>query len=84
MAIANKYYEALNSSGIEVLMDDRDERPGVKFKDADLLGMPVRVVLGKRGLDNNEVEVVERKTKKVHKVSPDSLLLTIQEVLASC
>ncbi len=57
------------AEGVDVFIDDRDERPGVKFKDADLLGFPIRVVLGKRGLDNNEIEVVERKTKTVKKVS---------------
>lgn len=83
MALAEKYYADLTTAGVEVLMDDRDERPGVKFKDADLLGMPVRVVLGKRGVENNEIEVVERKTKQVRKVHPDALMLTIQEVLAT-
>lgn len=83
MAIADKFYTAMTTAGIEVLMDDRDERPGVKFKDADLLGMPVRIVLGKRGIENNEIEVVERKTKQVRKVHPDGLLLAVQEVLAT-
>lgn len=83
MAVADKFYEAMNAAGVEVLMDDRDERPGVKFKDADLLGMPVRVVIGKRGLDNNEIEVVDRKSKQIRKVHPEALLLTVQEVLAA-
>ncbi len=81
MKVADKFYQDLGSAGIEVLMDDRDERPGVKFKDADLLGMPVRVVLGKRGLDNNEIEVVNRKTKDVQKITPDALLQTVQVTL---
>jgi prolyl-tRNA synthetase len=67
-AAAEQYAFDWQGEGIDVFVDDRDERPGVKFKDADLLGMPIRVVLGKRGLDNNEVEVVERKTKAVKKV----------------
>lgn len=83
MSVAEKFYSDLTSAGVEVLMDDRDERPGVKFKDADLLGMPVRVVLGKRGLDNNEIEVVDRKSKKILKVRQESLMLTVQEMLAS-
>ena len=57
------------AEGMDVFVDDRDERPGVKFKDADLLGMPIRVVLGKRGLENNEIEIVERKGKVVKKVA---------------
>lgn len=81
MAVADKFYNELNEQGIDVFMDDRDERPGVKFKDADLLGMPVRVVLGKRGLDNNEIEVVERKTKAVTKVGQDNLLAAIKALL---
>jgi prolyl-tRNA synthetase len=73
-------YKKLQSEGYDVLLDDRDERPGFKFKDADLLGMPVRVVIGKKGLDNNEVEVVIRKTKEVRKLSPANLA---QEVLGA-
>lgn len=76
-----KLYSDLNAKNLDVLMDDRDERPGVKFKDADLLGMPLRIVVGKRGLENNEIEVVERKSKQVHKVAPEQLLPKIQELL---
>ncbi len=70
MTAAEKIYQDLQAKGVDVLMDDRDERPGVKFKDADLLGMPLRMVIGKRGLDNNEIECVDRKTKQVTKVPP--------------
>lgn len=83
MSVADKFYTEMNATGIEVLMDDREERPGVKFKDADLLGMPVRIVIGKRGLENNEIEVVNRKTKQVVKIHPDSLLSTVKDVLAN-
>ena len=48
--VADELYDGLMSSGIDCLMDDRAERPGVKFKDADLLGMPLRVNIGSRGL----------------------------------
>jgi prolyl-tRNA synthetase len=78
-AAAEQYSFDWQSEGLDVFVDDREERPGVKFKDADLLGMPIRVVLGKRGLENNEVEVVERKTKVVKKV-PRTLVKN--EVLA--
>ncbi len=81
VAMAESLYKELNSMNIDVLMDDRDERPGVKFKDADLLGMPVRVVIGKRGLDNSEVEVVERKTKTLLKVKPEQMLGEIKRIL---
>ncbi len=81
MEVAEKFYQQMWNQGIEVLMDDRDERPGVKFKDADLLGMPVRIVIGKRGLDNNEIEIVERKTKQVQKIHPDQLMTSVQQLL---
>lgn len=53
--------QQLTAQGIEVFVDDRDERPGVKFKDADLLGFPLRITVGKKGFDRGIVEVVERK-----------------------
>ena len=51
----------LQAAGIEVLYDDRDERPGSKFKDADLIGIPLRITVGDRGLKNGEVELLERR-----------------------
>lgn len=73
MQMTEKLHDELQATGLDVLIDDRDERPGFKFKDADLLGMPVRVVIGKKGVDAGEVEVVVRKTKAVHKVNPAEL-----------
>jgi prolyl-tRNA synthetase len=58
---AGGLYVQLKDAGIDVLFDDRPERPGVKFNDMDLIGFPVRVVLGKRGLDNGEVELSLRR-----------------------
>lgn len=81
MEAADNFYNKMNAQNIDVLMDDRDERPGVKFKDADLLGMPVRVVIGRKGLDNNQLEVVNRKTKEVVKVSLDELDNAVKGVL---
>lgn len=60
---AQQFETQLASQGIEVFVDDRDERPGVKFKDADLLGFPLRVTLGKKGFERGIVEVVERKNQ---------------------
>ncbi len=54
---ADSLYEALTAKGIEVLLDDREERPGVKFKDMDLIGIPVRVVVGEKNLPNVEVKL---------------------------
>jgi len=58
--VAAELYESLQKAGITVLFDDRDERAGVKFNDADLIGCPMRVTVGERGLQNNSVEVKER------------------------
>jgi prolyl-tRNA synthetase len=66
--LATKIYDELHEAGFECLMDDRAERPGVKFKDADLLGMPLRINIGARGLENGEVELIPRRTKKITKV----------------
>jgi prolyl-tRNA synthetase len=76
--IADKLYDDLYTHGIDALMDDRPERPGVKFKDADLLGLPLRVNIGARGLAAGELELIERKTKKMEKVQPGALLEKIQ------
>ena len=57
---AKKLYDALTARGIDVLWDDRDERPGVKFKDADLLGMPLRITIGAKSLANGNIELKPR------------------------
>ena len=62
--IANELEQQLEASGIDVIVDDREERPGVKFKDADLIGFPVRVVVGAKGLANGGVEVKRRSDDK--------------------
>ena len=74
------YYE-LKKAGIEVILDDRDERPGVKFKDADLIGYPVRVVIGKKTLDNGQIEVKARKTGNVQMLPADDYVDGIRSVL---
>jgi prolyl-tRNA synthetase len=76
--------EALKHHGMSVLVDDRDERPGIKFKDADLLGMPIRVNIGEKGFLANQLEVIERSTKQTHKVGVNDVvpqILTIFENL---
>jgi prolyl-tRNA synthetase len=60
---AHKIYQDCLALGLDALLDDRDERPGVKFKDADLIGVPFRVVVGKK-LSSGMVELVERKTRQ--------------------
>ncbi len=59
-----RIYEALQGRGIEVLLDERDERPGVKFKDAELVGIPYRITVGPRGLKDDKVEWTRRKAGK--------------------
>lgn len=82
-AWTSEYQAGLEKMGLEVFVDDRAERPGIKFKDADLLGFPLRVVVGKNGLANNEVEVVKRKSKEKLKVSLDDALAQTQTIMES-
>jgi prolyl-tRNA synthetase len=65
---ADKLYEELQAAGAEVLYDDRDAGPGVKLNDADLLGCPLRIVVGRRGLAEGKVEAIERKGGTVHEL----------------
>jgi prolyl-tRNA synthetase len=68
VATAKKLYEDLTAAGIEVLYDDRDERAGVKFKDADLIGVPFRLAIGKKGLAEGVVELKRRNGTEVRKL----------------
>jgi prolyl-tRNA synthetase len=60
MRLAEKYYAEFAARGVDVILDDRDERPGVKFKDADLVGLPVRLAIGEKSLAKGEVEIKPR------------------------
>ena len=62
MTLAQTYYDQLKACGMDVLMDDRDESPGRKFNDADLIGIPLRIIIGKRMLAHNQVEIKVRRT----------------------
>ena len=75
---SEKLYEDLTQAGIEVLWDERPERPGVKFKDADLLGIPLRLTLGKRGLEAGVVELKYRDN-----LDADAESVPFQEVVAT-
>jgi len=68
MDTADEMYTALEEKGFETLLDDRDERAGIKFKDADLVGIPWRIVIGEKNLKEGLVEIKERKTGTVDKV----------------
>ena len=65
---ADHIYAELNVAGVDTLLDDRDARPGFKFIDADLIGFPLRVTIGDRGLKEGKVEIKERRTGKVQAV----------------
>jgi len=65
MSLAKAYDEELKASGMDVLLDDRDESAGRKFNDADLIGIPLRIIIGKRMLANNQVEIKIRRTGQV-------------------
>jgi prolyl-tRNA synthetase len=81
IATSKKIYEELKAAGIDVLYDDRDERAGVKFKDADLIGIPYRVAVGKKGLADGVVELKLRKGTEVRKVKIDEIVpLVVAEV----
>lgn len=73
MNVANEIYEKLLSSGVEVVLDDRNERPGVKFKDADLIGFPFRITIGKTIADG-KVEFVERSNGEKTEMTPQDAI----------
>jgi prolyl-tRNA synthetase len=78
---AGALYDALLAEGIEVLLDDRDERPGVKFKDADLIGAPYRITVGPKGLKDGKVELVRRKTRQARSVDLQKAAKSVAEAV---
>ena len=80
---AQALYTQLKEAGLEVLLDDRDERPGIKFKDADLIGIPLRVTIGARNLDKGKVEIVTRSDKETVLVGKNEVLNKLKELLLS-
>lgn len=74
MEVAESLYKDLTDKGIDALMDDRDERAGVKFKDADLLGIPMHIIIGEKNLKDGLVEVKDRKTKEVIRIGVEKVL----------
>ena len=73
MGLAKTYYEELKASGLDVLLDDRDESAGRKFNDADLIGIPLRIIIGKRMLADNQVEIKVRRTGQVIVANKDKV-----------
>lgn len=75
--LAGQLYQSLQQAGIEVLWDDREERAGVKFNDADLIGAPYHLVIGDKGLAQGQVELKRRQTGETIKTAPDQVLATL-------
>ena len=78
-ALADRLYHGLTEAGVDVLYDDRDERPGVKFKDADLVGIPYRLAVGKKGVAEGIIEVKARRGSEVVKVKIEEALAYVRE-----
>jgi prolyl-tRNA synthetase len=80
MTLAEKIYNELAAKGVEVILDDRDERPGVKFKDADLVGFPIRIGIGEKSLAKGEVELKLR-GGTMTPVKPEEIVSKVLELL---
>ena len=83
MDAANRLYDELVDSGIEVLIDDREERPGVKFADSELIGIPYRVTVGPRGVSEGSVELTARRGMVKTDVALAELVSTVKETVES-
>jgi prolyl-tRNA synthetase len=81
---AERLHDELSAAGIEVLLDDRDERPGVMFADMDLIGIPYRIVIGERGLATEEVEFKGRREEKAYAVPLDGIVEYTRTRIAAC
>ena len=79
--IAERAANELESAGLQVLLDDRDLRPGEKFADADLLGCPVRVTIGKKTLEDGSADVLRRSDREEQRIAVGSLVDHVKEVL---
>ncbi len=79
--VSQQYHETLSKEGIEVLWDDRSETPGRKFNDADLIGIPVRITVGKRNLAEGKVEVKLRKEKESFLIDKNDLIGKLKDLI---
>ena len=82
MEMAQKTYASLLAAGIEVILDDRPERPGVKFKDADLIGYPLRITVGNKAVQSGELEVRKRATGETIFVPEERIVSYVREIIA--
>jgi len=81
-SVSEKIYESLKKNGFDVLIDDRNESAGVKFKDADLIGVPQQVIVGPRTLENEEVELKNRMTGESQRVKIDEVVGEVNKLLS--
>ncbi|GAH53984.1 unnamed protein product, partial [marine sediment metagenome] len=82
-AAAENLYADLEAQGLEVLFDDRKESPGVKFNDADLLGIPIRVTISPRTLETNSIEIKKRSEKEVQLLPLEGIAEKLKELITS-
>ena len=82
-AKAEKLYADLEAQGLEVLFDDRKESPGVKFNDADLLGIPIRVTISPRTLETNSIEIKWRSEKESKLVPLEGITIKLKELISA-
>ncbi|MBI4826319.1 MAG: proline--tRNA ligase [Nitrospirae bacterium] len=82
MKTAENIYAELKKHGVEALIDDRDARAGVKFKDADLIGIPLQILIGPKTLKEGFVELKSRRTKESEKLSPADVVQKVKEILS--
>ena len=82
LAYAEDVYNELKKAGVDALLDDRPERAGVKFKDCDLIGYPLRITVSPKGMEAGTVEIKVRRTGEVQVVPRESCLQTVQILLA--
>ena len=80
---AEEIYEELRAAGVDVLLDDRRERAGVKFNDCDLIGYPVRIAIGPKTIENGSIEVKVRRTGELINFARDTYLKGVQDMLAT-
>jgi prolyl-tRNA synthetase len=82
--VAERVYGSLEAAGIGVLYDDRGERPGVQFADADLIGLPVRLTVSERSLTSGGIELKRRGLDQTRIVAEDDLVLEVRAELDAC
>ena len=81
MEVSERLYKEMKQAGVDVLLDDRKDRAGVKFKDADLIGYPVRITVSKNTIESGEVELRVRKDGSTSTVKIDEVTTSVQGLL---